>query len=141
MSVFPSPAPQFRLVNGTSSKGRLELRTDRGQGSVCGRSWTDREASAACRSMGFHGGRYLGHGAYGQGSGDVLMCDMFQGSGDYVDVGSGDVLVVESRCSGTESSLFDCSLRLKGQQGQDTACLSHQYDAAVQCSDGKSLAL
>ncbi|KAL8597993.1 hypothetical protein ACOMHN_011418 [Nucella lapillus] len=112
---YQHSAPQFRLVNGTSSKGRLELRTDRGQGSVCGRSWTDQEAGAACRSMGFHGGRYLGHGAYGQGSGDVL--------------------VVESRCSGTESSLFDCSLRLKGQQGQDTACLSHQYDAAVQCFD------
>ncbi|KAL8566281.1 hypothetical protein ACOMHN_056852 [Nucella lapillus] len=109
-------APYFHLANGTrSGAGRLMVWTERGYGSVCGRTWTDREASVACRSLGFHGGRYLGHGVFGKATGDVL--------------------IPESSCSGDESSLWGCSLRLKGQHVQDTACLSHDYDASVQCYD------
>ena len=61
-----SSAPQLRLVNGTSSTGRLELWSDNFRGTVCARYWDDREATAACKGLGFNGGRFLGSNTYGQ---------------------------------------------------------------------------
>ncbi|KAK7116610.1 hypothetical protein V1264_002264 [Littorina saxatilis] len=114
---YRTSAPTLHLVNGTDSRGRLELWTDDSRGTVCGRGWysghwADHDASAACRGMGFNAGRFLGNNVYGQGTGDVLV--------DYV------------YCNGGESSLFDCYLSLKGTRGY-TYCNDHSYDAAVQC--------
>ncbi|XP_076465930.1 scavenger receptor cysteine-rich domain-containing protein DMBT1-like [Babylonia areolata] len=109
---YQRSAPQFRLVNGTSSQGRLELVSDDLSGTVCGQYWSDWEATVACKSMGFNGGRYLGPGAFGQGTGDVL--------------------VGYTRCLGWETSLFECFLGLKGTYWRGATC-GHELDAAVQC--------
>ena len=54
-------------MNGTNSRGRLELWGDDGKlGTVCGDRFYWNEAEVACRSMGFNGGRMLPSEMYGQ---------------------------------------------------------------------------
>ncbi|XP_076465365.1 scavenger receptor cysteine-rich domain-containing protein DMBT1-like [Babylonia areolata] len=108
---YQRAGPEFRLVNGTASMGRLELVSENTVGSVCGEEWSNWAAVPACRGMGFKGGRYLGDGLFGQGSGNNL-------------------LVSEVYCHGKESSLFGCPLRLSEGTSR---CNSNRLGVAVQC--------
>ncbi|XP_025100423.1 deleted in malignant brain tumors 1 protein-like isoform X2 [Pomacea canaliculata] len=82
-----------RLVGGTSEAGRLELFFNGEWGTVCDKGFIQTDAQVACRMLGFHSTATNATTAksskYGQGSGDILLSDLM--------------------CRGTESSLEQCS--------------------------------
>ncbi|XP_050402747.2 scavenger receptor cysteine-rich type 1 protein M160 isoform X1 [Patella vulgata] len=82
----------IKLVNGTSRAGRVRILYETTWGRVCQTYLSSSTANVACRQLGFRGGYYdntRGQAiSYGQ-LGKVWMDDV--------------------RCSGTESSLFECN--------------------------------
>ncbi|XP_030847771.1 deleted in malignant brain tumors 1 protein-like [Strongylocentrotus purpuratus] len=105
-----------RLVDGSdASEGRVEVYNNGTWGTVCDDSWDDTDAGVVCRSLGFHSGtRVLGSPAFGQGSGDILLDDV--------------------SCNGTETNLGDCS-----NAGLGVHNCAHFEDAGVRCSTGVRL--
>ena len=103
-----------RLVGGSSeSEGRVELFHGGTWGTVCDDSWDIRDASVICRSLGYAGAIAATTEAnFGEGTGRIFL--------DEVD------------CSGSETSIFDCSS--SGIENHD--CV-HAEDAGVRCMTGK----
>ncbi|CAE8599506.1 unnamed protein product, partial [Polarella glacialis] len=97
-----------RLADGTALSGRLEIFHDGAWGSVCGRNFTDVEASVVCHQLGLVGGESLGASS-ASGSGPIWM----SGVG----------------CKGSETGLGQCS-----HAGWDVHNCSHTEDVAVLCS-------
>ncbi|KAI8517427.1 scavenger receptor [Branchiostoma belcheri] len=104
---------RVRLVGGTAaSEGRLEVRPEYGYawGTVCDDDFGMADANVVCRMLGYSGAnRVRGNAYYGRGSGDIYM--------DNVD------------CSGSESSLFDCSY-----PGWGIENCGHSEDVGIECS-------
>ncbi|XP_019637391.1 PREDICTED: deleted in malignant brain tumors 1 protein-like [Branchiostoma belcheri] len=104
---------RVRLVGGTAaSEGRLEVRPEYGYawGTVCDDDFGMADANVVCRMLGYSGAnRVRGSAYYGRGSGDIYM--------DNVD------------CSGSESSLFDCSY-----PGWGIENCGHSEDVGIECS-------
>ena len=101
---------QVRLVDGgTSLEGRVEVYHDGEWGSVCDDSWDGSDAAVVCTQLGYTGNAMaLMGGAFGYSRGSILLDDV--------------------RCSGTESSLHECTHR---GWGVHNCC--HREDAAVKC--------
>ncbi|XP_069125491.1 LOW QUALITY PROTEIN: uncharacterized protein [Argopecten irradians] len=96
--------PRVKLVDGTSERnGRVELTLNGVVGSVCDDLWDDNDASVVCRMLGYQG----------------TMTDIF---GE----GSGDIVLDDVRCEGTESSLNNCTYRTDHNCG-------HSEDVGVLC--------
>lgn len=97
-----------RLVNGSSSKsGRVEVFHRGNWGTVCGNGWDMRDASVACRMLGYPGAlRAYPGGRFGPGQGRVRL---------------GDV-----QCKGYENNLALCSHK-------DYSDCTHSIDAGVVC--------
>ncbi|XP_030847769.1 scavenger receptor cysteine-rich protein [Strongylocentrotus purpuratus] len=99
-----------RLVDGSdASEGRVEVYYNGAWGTVCDDSWDDTDAGVVCRSLGFDSGTGEGGAAFGQGSGDILLDDV--------------------SCTGTETNLGDCS-----NAGLGVHNCAHYEDAGVRCS-------
>uniref|UniRef100_A0A1X7U349 SRCR domain-containing protein n=1 Tax=Amphimedon queenslandica TaxID=400682 RepID=A0A1X7U349_AMPQE len=81
----------IRLVGGTStSEGRVEVCSSAGAwGTVCDDYWDNTDASVACRQLGYASGTAFSNAYFGQGTGSIVMDDV--------------------RCTGTESTLINCS--------------------------------
>ena len=76
-------------MNGPSERqGRVEVFYDGDWGTVCDDYWDSEDAQVVCRQLGFSGGEALNGGAYGEGTGDIILDDV--------------------DCEGTESSLAEC---------------------------------
>ncbi|XP_075952840.1 scavenger receptor cysteine-rich domain-containing protein DMBT1-like [Anarhichas minor] len=101
-----------RLVNSNSScSGRVEIFHNGNWGTVCDDVWDWNDAQVVCQQLGC--GRALsapGSAHFGQGSGPIWLDGL--------------------QCSGTESSLTDCTHR-----GLGTPNCGHSKDAGVICGD------
>ena len=103
-----------KLVGGSSYReGRVEVFHSGAWGTVCHNDWGMDDAQVLCRSMGYGDAQSATSGSsnsYGPGSGNIAF--------DYV------------RCSGSESSFFDCpNSRYLIHNNCD-----HTKDAGISCS-------
>ena len=100
----------IRLVTGNTEgfyEGRVEVYYNGKWGTVCDDGWDLNDAEVMCRELGF--GPAIAEGYYGQGSGIIWLNDL--------------------NCTGTESSIVNCSHSGWG----DNNC-SHISDAGARCT-------
>ncbi|XP_037013872.2 galectin-3-binding protein [Artibeus jamaicensis] len=102
----------MRLADGnTTNQGRVEIFYQGQWGTVCDNLWDLLDASVVCRALGFENAtEALGQAAFGPGTGPVMLDEV--------------------QCTGTESSLADCS-----SLGWLTSKCGHSQDAGVICSN------
>ena len=100
----------IRLVDGSSSnEGRVEVNYNGQWGTVCDDLWDDTDAAVVCQILGLgESGSALGSAAFGQGSGDIILDNV--------------------QCVGTETDLFSCP-----SNGPLSHNCVHGEDAGVQC--------
>ncbi|XP_062572436.1 deleted in malignant brain tumors 1 protein-like [Saccostrea cucullata] len=115
ISCTPTNVPpiQIRLAGGpTNREGRVEIQYNNQWGTVCDDLWSNADAAVACRMLNlpFSGAVGVVKAAYGPGSGQVLMDDV--------------------KCVGTETTLANCNFPGFGQNNCD-----HTEDAGVICQD------
>ncbi|KAL5506472.1 hypothetical protein EMCRGX_G008114 [Ephydatia muelleri] len=97
-----------------SSQGRVEICYNGQWGTVCDYLWDTNEAAIVCKQLGYNGPSIPFTGAYfGQGTGLILFGGL--------------------TCSGTEASLFECSI----YYSIDSVRCFHYWDAGVSCSDAQ----
>ncbi|XP_071487939.1 scavenger receptor cysteine-rich domain-containing protein DMBT1-like [Diadema antillarum] len=101
---------QVRLVEGEDdTQGRVEIYYDGQWGTVCDDSWDIEDANVVCQMLGFEGAsNYSCCAEYGQGSGQILLDNV--------------------RCNGTERNLVDCQ-----HNGYGIHNCGHHEDAGVEC--------
>lgn len=107
------PPVQIRLAGGPNSReGRVEVQYNGQWGTVCDDSWSNADAAVACRMLHlpFSGAVGVTKSPYGPGTGQILMDDV--------------------KCVGTESSLANCNFNGWGQNN-----CGHSEDAGVICQD------
>ena len=102
---------------GSQYEGIVEVWHNGAWGTVCNTNWNYHTAFVACRTAGFNSAvRAVTNASYyGRGTGNVILDNV--------------------QCTGSEATLFDCphaSWRVVS-----SSCRNHARDAAVICSDGK----
>jgi hypothetical protein len=102
-------SPSIRLTQG--SCGRVEVyHPSYGWGTVCDDGWDMNDANVVCRQLGYNTAVAAYQSAhYGQGSGQILLDDL--------------------SCTGSESYLWDCP-----RSNWATHNCDHSEDASVKCS-------
>ncbi|XP_025102812.1 deleted in malignant brain tumors 1 protein-like [Pomacea canaliculata] len=100
-----------RLANGTWWAGRLEVLYDGRWNTVCDDDFDKNDARVACRMLGFDSPEalFVGSEMYGAGSGNILLDDL--------------------ACTGTETSLAQCT-----HQGYNNHNCNHRKDVGVVCT-------
>ena len=94
----------------TNGAGRVEVYDSiKGQwGTICDDQWSFEDAYVACKQLGFKGAKAAKRGGvYPQGTGEIMLTNV--------------------ACEGTESMLVDC------QGDVHEASCSHSEDAGVEC--------
>ena len=85
-----------------------------GWGTICDDSWDNRDATVACRMLGYDRGTSVGNAHFGAGTGPIFMDDV--------------------RCTGQERSLWDCP-----RNGWEVENCGHGEDAGVRCCECASV--
>ena len=111
LCLFFHTENNVRLVGGTSdSEGRVEILYRGAWGTVCDDGWGIQDANVVCRSLGFPGASAaVSFAGFGQGTGDIVLDDV--------------------TCRGTETSILDC-----GNRGLGVNDCRHTEDAGVRCN-------
>ena len=101
-------ATVVRLVDGgNEAEGRVEVNVNGEWGTVCDDGWDLNDANVVCRMLGFEeASEATARARFGQGTGDILLDDV--------------------ACVGSESSILDC-------QYTDIDNCGHYEDAGVIC--------
>ncbi|CAE1178035.1 DMBT1 [Acanthosepion pharaonis] len=100
---------QARLIGGNNfTVGRLEVMINNVWGTVCDDNWDDRDATVACRMLGFSSGIGYRNARFGSGTGQIWLDEL--------------------NCTGTEISLSQCVSSNAGVHD-----CSHLEDASMQC--------
>lgn len=100
------------LVDGPSQyEGRVEVIRGSKRGTVCDDQWDDGDAEVVCKMLGFRGGSARIEAFYGPGTGDIVLDDV--------------------DCLGTEASLLECP-----SAGWGVSNCGHGEDAGVKCKVG-----
>ena len=102
--------PKIRLVNGAiRERGRVEVLVNGKWGTVCDDSFDMQDANVICRMLGYPRALAARHkGYYGHGTGKIWIDQL--------------------NCTGTEDSIFDCSMNEAGKHDCE-----HREDAGVDC--------
>ncbi|XP_041475703.1 deleted in malignant brain tumors 1 protein-like [Lytechinus variegatus] len=100
----------IHLINGANDfEGRVKILYEGGMGTICDDDWDIRDARVVCNMLGFDGALAApGSATFGTGSGEILLDDV--------------------DCKGTENSLADCLHRGLGVNN-----CNHDSDAGVVC--------
>ena len=107
------------LVGGsTIYEGRVEVNYQGRRGTVCDDHWDDKDAKVICRMLGYTGGTAL------QGNRPKQSGYPRHSFG----AGTGEILLDDVACSGSEQSIFDC-----GHRGIGVHSCNHLEDAGVRC--------
>ena len=107
------------LVGGrTKYEGRVEVNYQGRRGTICDDDWDDKDAKVICRMLGFSGGTAL------QGTSPSNSGSPKHSFGP----GTGEILLENIKCSGSEQSIFDC-----GHHGIGVHNCDHYEDAGVRC--------
>jgi len=120
MTVFLLDAQDIQLEPGTVGSGVagiVRVRYNNQWGTVCYWNFDMNDAKVACRQLGFT--KAVGYWWLGRVSGKVWLYDM--------------------RCTGTETSLHNCSHNGWGNVWSE--CNSHKYDVGVVCTGYKGTTL
>ncbi|KAL8583915.1 hypothetical protein ACOMHN_009668 [Nucella lapillus] len=120
VACYNNAGVKYRLVNGTESRGRVEMSLDGEWGTVCNDEWDDKDAQVFCRSMNFTDGVARPVSEFGQGTGTMWLTDV--------------------QCQGTEAAIHQCPHSGFSEELKDTGwwdwfsvCADHSDDAAVYC--------
>ena len=107
--------PSVQLVGGSNAReGRVEVTYGGRKGTVCDDGWDNKDAQVVCRMLGFSGGNAL------QGPSST--------GGHNFGAGTGEILLDNVECTGSEQSSFDCKHNGIGVQN-----CGHGEDAGVRC--------
>ncbi|XP_074649735.1 scavenger receptor cysteine-rich type 1 protein M160-like isoform X2 [Tubulanus polymorphus] len=110
---------QYRLANGTNSRGRVEVGISGVWGTVCGLHWDKKDAAVFCRSLGrsfMDGDPVYNSKIFGRGQGPIWLSHL--------------------QCNGTEPSLEKCphpGFNSSFDHFSYYQTCSHYYDAGVHC--------
>ena len=109
--MFSCALLEVRLSGGRHNReGRVELRYLGSWGTICDDSWDITDAHVVCRMLDFKGAiEARGSAYFGPGSGDILLDNV--------------------RCNGSESNIADC--QHNGLRNHDCG---HNEDAGVTCT-------
>ncbi|KAL5499890.1 hypothetical protein EMCRGX_G011357 [Ephydatia muelleri] len=107
----PCANGDLRLAGGSViNEGRIEICINNVWGTICDDYWSNTDASVACRKLGFSGQNAVAF------------------SNAYFGAGTGSTFLDDVICSGSESSLLDCT------RANTVYCYTgHQEDAGVRC--------
>ena len=110
--MIHSTAVEFKLADGGSYYGRVEINYDGETGTICDHSWSMSDARVLCKSMNFADGEPISASFYGKGKGPIMMSGL--------------------GCYGQETSILQC--RNQGWKKFDNKeCANHSRDASVIC--------
>ena len=125
---------QIRLVGGNiPNEGRVEICISNEWGTICDDAFTSVDAQVVCRKLG-----YLTTGISNKNillyiilvNCPIANTDALAFSGAHFGTGTGDIFLDDVGCSGTESSLLDCSY----VSGGNIYCYyGHSEDVGVRC--------
>ncbi|KAK6180370.1 hypothetical protein SNE40_012539 [Patella caerulea] len=112
---------EYRMTNGGSYYGRVEISVGGVWGTVCDTYWSYSDASVFCRQQGFNDGVAQSGAKYGQGTGPIWLSHM--------------------QCTGSESAIHQCPHRGFNDDVSTSGpswpfslpCTTHQDDASVFC--------
>ncbi len=138
-------ADNVRLVDGTSvSEGRVEVYSNGAWGTVCDDSWNQNDATVVCRQLGYRGGMYVFKSNTVSSLSKqctvivwlklkyyIFAALSFTGSASFGQ-GTGNIVLDDVACTGTEASLFDCP-----NSGLNIHNCGHSEDAGVVCMGTK----
>ena len=119
ISIFVTTGQRIRLVDGTvPNEGRVEVRAgcNTEWGTVCDDLWDTSDAQVACRQLGYgtDGVMAYSFARFGQGTGEIFLDNL--------------------GCTGSETSLFECSSNGFGNHN-----CRHSEDASVFCPSSKQV--
>ena len=139
--IAPCSDGDLRLAGGNvANEGRVEVCMDNEWGTICDDSWGTSDANVACKQLGFSSTGLMHTDDYKIFASIYLsvnyIIDAVAFSNAHFGAGSGSIFLDGLGCTGSESSLLDCS------KSSTISCYyGHSEDAGVRCFGKDSIKL